>query len=679
MNFTRKRSREGPQHHPPPKRHDHKVDDKRDAPQAKASSSASAKSTTPQPTTSAPEKKPLPPAPPKTTIVEPEQPQFDVTSAELIADVPGILKLLESIRETSTSMVEKALSPEATTEEGKDVIKDAGRSGFVALARLRSLHRQLHTEVDLRRQQSSSHQDMNFLNSMQVLQSTKYELDAFKSLVESQPSIESVPGLISEEDYQTEAKGRLHGPSDSDTDHSRMLKRLKFEEDRRKSMRTKLKEIPIKQNSLKSALNVETRDLDTMKREIREIGRQVSKLQQSLKLEPITLQQSDPRSNLLPQPLYNLYVQITSWISVFGGDQIEVSVSGVADVAQNERRHKSSKSRDKSKSSSSSASDGRLSSDQCQETHHLSILLQISSSEIKGTVRKVSFIFEYLVNLNIVIVTPLNNEDPRILVNLFPNDDGETSPNPANQFQMLPGTEWLPRRARAYKWAQSLCGLHFHTEPTEVFESSAPISAESRAQLASSLTDTLEVLKRRVTNHFDFNGITSALTSGNIESDSVTRPDAPEVGIMRRWTLQSPKEAQNIMRDATDYFESNHITPTAELKYDPNNSYFLAIFGTRGHPILHVLVSLPPEYPNAHPSFIVFGHKSSQSSEIQRINQALPTLQPSPTVSGKPETLLNYTLSWLKGCINVYDEVIKRGDSSKLAKLETRYHITSWS
>lgn len=682
MNFTRKRPREGPPHHPPPKRHDHKPEEKRDAPQTKPAPSAPPKTTTPQPPTATVEKKPLPPAPPKSSSAEAEQPRFDVTSPKLVADVPTILALLESVRETSTTLLVKTLSAESTAPETKESIKDLGRTGLVALAQLRSLHRQMHTEVDLRRQQSSSYQDSDFLSTMQVLQSTKYELDAFKSLVDAQPSSDNVPGLVSEQDYKKEAKGH-NGPHASDSEHDKMLKRLKFEEERRKAMRVKLKEIPVKQNSLKMGLQVETRDLDTMKREIREIGRQVSKLQHSLKLEPITLQQTDPRANSLSQPLYNLYVQFTSWISVFGGEQVEVSVSGVAEsTAQGDRQPKLQKGRRGDKTASSTqVGDDKLSSEQCRQAHPLSIMLQITvpSSTNAATLRKASFIFEYLVNLNIVTVTPLNNEDPRILVNLFPNDNGETSPNPANVLQIAPGAEWMARRARAYKWAQTLCGLHFHSEPADVFVPAGAPATNAHLHQASSLTDTIELLKKRVRSHFDFNGVTSALNSGNIESQQVLRPNAPETGTMRRWALLSPNEARSTMRDMENYYEAHRMTPTAEIILDTNKLYFNALFGTKASQLIQVCVGMAPEYPVVPPTFLIRGtHSSVAPSEIQLINEALLSLRPTPTVPDSPETLVNYTLLWLRGCISIVDDMQKHGAESRFAKVDARYRVETW-
>lgn len=681
MNFTRKRGRDGPPHHPPAKRHDHKPEEKRDAPQTKAAPPAPPKSSTPQPPASNGERKPLPPAPPRSSTSEPEQLRFDVTSGEMVADASALFTQLDSIRTAATSMLDKAIGSETVEGETKEAIKELGRTGFVALSQLRTLHRQVHSEVDQRRQQSSSHQDADFLNVMQVLQSTKYERDAFKSLVEAQPSVEGVPGLISEEDYLREAKGLPKGPRDSDSEHDVLLKRLKFEEERRKAMRVKLKEIPAKQTSLKAGLATETRDLDTMKREIREIGRQVSKLQQSLKLEPLTLQQSDPRAAELPQPLYNMYVQVSSWVSVFGGDHVDVSVSGVVNAPpQNERsRHHNPRDKHKRDAHAASSSDGLLSKEQCQQLHPLSIILGISVPSAKNSApQKVTFAFEYLVNMNIVTVTPLNNEDPRILVNLFPHDEGEFSPNPANQLQVAPGTDWMPRRARAYKWAQSLCGLHFHAEPTDVFLSSAS-TAETRATQTSSLTDTIETLKKRVKNHFDFNGITSELNSGKIETQNVIRPNAPDVGVMRRWATKGPKDAQRVLRDMEQYYETHRMTLPDGALFDANKAYFLAVFGTNSAQILEVCVSMAPEYPEIAPNFLIRGiHASASPSEIQLINDALSALQPVATVPGRPETLVNYTLSWLKGCISIIDDMQRRANESRFTKLEKRYALSTW-
>lgn len=656
--------------------------------------------------------------------------KVDVTSPALLTDASTVHRLLDTIRDTSTAMLEKALLPDANTPETSEVIKEHGRDGFVALAQLRTLHRLLHSEVDVRRQQTSSYEGDAFLGAMQVLQSTKYERDSFKATVESQPAIDSVSGITSEEDYVAESVNHPLGPKDSDSQHERTLKRLKFEEDRRKALRSKLKEIPGKQNALKAALNLESRDMTTIKQHIRDIGRQVTNLQHTMKMQDLTLQPSDARASSLPQPLYNLYVQLISWITVFGGDQLDITISGSATAESNASKAPAKEqrgSRHKRSQTADNSSDGGLSSTECQQTHPLSViahfLVGTSSSSASSSSNsasnsssndKMSFMFEYLVNLNVVVVTPLNNEDPRVLVNLYENDDGESSPNPANRLQVSFGTEWLPKRARAYKWVQSLCGLHFLPDVTataaisSVSQSNAltssnppsvgfinqpasstiariPLTDADRAKMASSLTDTIELLKKRLKTRLDFNKNNSTLNSGQIDREKDAQPGRPEniasVATIRKWILQTPSQAQQLLKDFDEYCANSQIPALdARAEYNNNNSYFLAAFSTPGSTqTARFVVSLPPEYPEKPPKGYILGSKDLPATEVKKMMAALDGLLPAPTVPDRPETLVNYLLAWLQECLSIHHDIAKRREQSPAFSNELRYHTSTWN
>ena len=725
MNYTRKRPRDGPHDQPPPKRHDHKPQERSSTPSMKPPSTSAAKPSAPTEVLKPAAKKPIPPPPTKSTHAAEDTPKYNITDPTLKTDLPALLALLETVRNVSTEMVEKAISLGPDTAKSDESIQDLGRQGFIALAQFRTVHRHLHLEVDRRRQQLLQYGDTEFLEALQLSESSKYQLETFKMLVEAKPDLDDAVGLVSEEEWRIESVGHVQHPKEGDSEHKLTLKRIKYEEDRRRAMAVKLKEIPSQQNSLKSTLNTQTRDLDALKQKIREMASQMNLLKSSLKLEEPTLQQADSRASLLPQPLYNLYVQLISWIAVFGGEQVEVSISGSMDSAKRNAAQSSKQSRLKdsspsppnalSSSAPTSTSDTLLSSEECQKVHPLGVLLHFLVSTSALAPRKVSLMFEHLVNLNIVIVTPLNNEDPKILVNLFPGDNGLVSPNWSNRLQVMPTAQILPKRARAYKWVQALCGLHFQLGPSDASTPSSQPS--SLAPLAASLTDTMELLKRRAHMKQKLAAVWSMLVSGRIDTSlPPIRPhDLPHTTVLRKWTEHTTAQAQTILNDVQGYYKEHAIVFTTKRNFhhraasevntpvssamDVDNgadighiqwtdetvgfdakqdaTYFRATFGTSGvAQLCQVLVEVPPEYPSANPTFYITGSKELVPKEVALMTQVLRTLQPSiasdDPSSSHSETLVNYTLAWIRDCLDIHHELQKQGDSSKFNR-EDRY------
>lgn len=76
--------------------------------------------------------------------------------------------------------------------------------------------------------------------------------------------------------------------------------------------------------------------------------------------------------------------------------------------------------------------------------------------------------FSYLPALGIVVVCPQAGSPPSLLSNLFPDDTGQGTPNPANHHGRAArasalGVFEFPAdvQCRPYRWAQWLAGLHF--------------------------------------------------------------------------------------------------------------------------------------------------------------------------------------------------------------------------
>ena len=72
--------------------------------------------------------------------------------------------------------------------------------------------------------------------------------------------------------------------------------------------------------------------------------------------------------------------------------------------------------------------------------------------------------FEYLPQLNIIIVSTVNSNDKNLLVNLYPNDTGLYIPNPMSRYKHESKLFDETVTGRPYKWAQWLGGLDFIQE-----------------------------------------------------------------------------------------------------------------------------------------------------------------------------------------------------------------------
>lgn len=686
MNFSRKRPRDGRDDAPPAKRPDLKGQDKPPAAPSKLPTPAPSKTTAAPPATAkttAP--KPLPPAPPRPLPLSEEQVKLNVEDVRMEVDPVRLLDLIDEVREVATNMADRAILLGAEEAKADEQLKELMQKGFIALARLRTVHRQVHREVEQRKQQTSKHGEADLHEAIQRLQSTEHGLETFKEIVQYYPALQEAVGVISEAEFS--AILGLENPSDVQL-HQQIIARLKYEEEQRRALAAKLREIPIKQTALKSSLNTETRELDALKQKIRDFGSELKQLKSTLKIPDPTLQQTDSRACKLPQPLYNLYVQLISYISLFAGSQMDVTISGSEAMAA---RLSSKKHTDGDKASSGIATSQygsykpktKLSAEEAQQTHPFSILLNIAvfSSVSSSSPGKIGFLFEYLLNLNIVTVTPTSNEDPRILAGLYPGDFGETSPNWATELIVAPGTQILPKRARAYKWLQALCGLHFQPGPqvTNPNKPAEPSFIPDTAPFAASLTDTIELIKQRTSMRHTVAHMNASLTTGRIEMECARALVVSAVAL-RKWAELTTVQASAALSDAQTLSKERHLTfstpiPTAS----PYSFYYLATFGSSGSPsTAQLLVELPPQYPQTPAScWITNIIKDASDSDVTLLTESLQQLKHEESDLPVQAPLLS-TLAWFRECLNIILDTIKSGANSKYSNHPKRFDRTAW-
>lgn len=592
----------------------------------------------------------------------------------LEADPKRLLELIEEVREAATNITDRAILVGPGGVKTDTLLQEMMHKGYIALTRLRGIHRQVHHEVEQRKQQTSKFSESEQTETMQRLKSTEYGLNSFREIVQHYPTLSDAIGLISEADF-----AKIYQPTrpEDSQEHKLTLTRLKHEEEQRRNLAGKLREIPLKQGALKSSLTSETRELDAMKQKIRDFGAEIKQFKNTMKVPDPTLQQCDSRASLLPQPLYNLFVQLTSYTSVFGGQDMEVLISGSAGSVKN---LSSSKQKSEGESSSSQTPFGTykprsmLTAGQAQQTHPLSIKVDLAATPA-GLAHKTGFLFEYFVNLNIVAVTP-SDDDPRILAALVDGDFGETSPNWATELITAPGTQILPKRARAYKWLQALCGLHFPPAPQRTNPNEPTAATPDLAPFAASLTDTIELLKKRIHTRYVLTQIHAILALARIEVEMV-RPPVPATAVLRKWAEQSAAQAATALNEASTLYKKHRLSTSHLVAAPSPHSFFhLATFGAPGHAnTAQLLVELPPQYPAIPATFYIIGINDIAGSDLALLTQ---TLQSHKQDISSDQAFL-YILAWFRDCLNVHLDICNLGSNSRFFENPKRFDTNSWA
>ena len=235
--------------------------------------------------------------------------------------------------------------------------------------------------------------------------------------------------------------------------------------------------------TLKDGIKSRRKFLDGLGAQLKGLTRASLPLQTHLEL-PIALAERRSRAaRTLPPPLYVLYTQLAAAKEAFAED-IEVSIEGsIADAEAFARREAAAaggggggeaegvsasgvsnkledgddedgerKRSKRARTSTGAGEDG----DDLYATHPLSVALVVGS----GTA---TFTFRHHVALRVVSCETHASLDADLLVNLFPDDDGEETPNAANALRSR-GFRWDAdgrRRERPFRWCQHLAGVDF--------------------------------------------------------------------------------------------------------------------------------------------------------------------------------------------------------------------------
>lgn len=130
--------------------------------------------------------------------------------------------------------------------------------------------------------------------------------------------------------------------------------------------------------------------------------------------------------------------------------------------------------------------------------------------------------FSYLPALGIVAVCPQPGAPPGILANLFPNDTGKNTPNPANHHSKAARASPLgifeypaDVPCRPYRWAQWLAGLHFPPPAAAAHAVGAGADrAAAMIPIEPSMRSAVAALRSRARTRVALDGQLKALAAG---------------------------------------------------------------------------------------------------------------------------------------------------------------------
>uniref|UniRef100_A0A0L8HE59 THO complex subunit 5 homolog n=1 Tax=Octopus bimaculoides TaxID=37653 RepID=A0A0L8HE59_OCTBM len=419
-----------------------------------------------------------------------------------------ILKLIQVIKELKTSK-----SKEAAAE-----IEEYKSNAVLQFVLLKKLNRLAH--IRCKKVRESTNEDKLRIDRYHLqLQNLLYEaLHLQKEItkcLEFKSKDEEVE-LVPIEEFYENAPEEISKPKITHNDsHQQTLARLDWELEQRKELSGELKKSQEKREKLLKEITESKDYLDSMQPKLNSILQATKPVQEYLNMPFDEIRQKHRAARHLPQPLYVLFMQASSYQEAY--PDLVVSLEGDHEAARsldmetvleefdsdsdNDDQDKHS-SKHRRKTTESRKSDRKL---QVLRKHPLSVILVIGCSDSSS----VHLTFNYLLMLNIITVNVMVQPGPqapttsicggdllspdKFLAYLYPEDHGCDTPNPANQyvlkrFGLGDFSSHISITGRPYLWAQWIAGLQFLSN-----------DVKSGSSLSSShMQNTIELLRRRI-------------------------------------------------------------------------------------------------------------------------------------------------------------------------------------
>ncbi|XP_069986129.1 THO complex subunit 5 homolog [Penaeus vannamei] len=459
--------------------------------------------------------------------------------------------------------------------------------------------------------------------------------------------------LVPVEQFYIEAPESISRPTETvDKPHEQRLARLQWELEQRRGQTQLFDKLTQEKESVADMISEQERKLASLAPRINSILEATRPLQEALDL-PLDAKREQQRIvQLLPSPLYTLWVQASAYGEAFDPN-IKVEVNGDVEAAkklitkeedartenfsdsendqdqQEENLSRKKRTRKSQKMDTDDVDDGVK---QILALHPLSVKICVNTKDGNSVV----ITFYHMQVLRIVTVkcsVHLQEKNKSVLSDvisgdtllncLFPNDDGEESPNPANFFQLvrlqIQLKDHLASTGRPYKWAQNLSGLSFSTSEQTTSDDGQDKAGGSAVTTippvenevvvwqdsAEHMQNTIQAIRRRLQARL---ALHAQLV--NLETANSTSSIAVPAELLRQHFPGKVCTEFKSWRSVT--WSEYKAAPTTQLLRESGvvtqqHLLFIAVF-ERKHVRLEALVAIFPDHPNTVPVFSLSVH-----------------------------------------------------------------------
>nr|XP_019548244.2 LOW QUALITY PROTEIN: THO complex subunit 5 homolog [Aedes albopictus] len=562
------------------------------------------------------------------------------------------------------------------SEEAKAAIAEKRIEGSLAFVALKKLNRL--DKVRIRDGREALHKEKLRVDSNRLqLQNLLYEADHLKKEVQrcylfksQDEEIELVPV----DEFYEKAPETISRPEKTKEDeHARRLARLEWELQQRKELDAHCKELQASKAKIAEEIVSKTERLDSLAPRLKDLLAATRPLQEALDMPIEKGWEIQKTVRLLVQPLYMLYANVTAYgeacdplltTSVQGDEEEarQIEITGNLDCesdddADNERETRGSYNRRKSSKQQDPMRQKRKA---LVKPHPLSVTITIRSKEGKESL---ALTFQYVPNTGFVTVKcslvdfevsgvaagdVMSQEN--ILNELFPDDNGEGSPNPKTKFQIQEVGIGMDKfismmkeknLGKPYKWAQELCGIEF-VDSGEKF-----LSDSDKWQ--KSIPTIIKAIRTRWEARLRLYQQVHELETGNVDTTMNLEHNNPIriSSTLVQWTALS--YAEYVASNVTGKFV-DHINSAG------NDLYFRAII-TRGSAKLECYICIPCDFPESTPLWSLSlnwngKHSAGDCAAVRDMEFWTNSLQ----APKHPKSILSLQLKRAMSCLDIYLE-----------------------
>uniref|UniRef100_A0A3Q3SA22 THO complex 5 n=1 Tax=Mastacembelus armatus TaxID=205130 RepID=A0A3Q3SA22_9TELE len=597
------------------------------------------------------------------------------------------LQYKESCETLATLMSEIQELKANGAKEGCAEVEQKRMQSCIHFMNLKKLNRLAHMRLKKGRDQTHEAKqrvDVLHLQLQNLLYEVMHLQKEISKCLEFKSKHEEID-LVSVEEFYQEAPQEICRPQLTKNDpHQLTLARLDWELEQRKRLAEKYKESQATKEKIQKSIEVKKEHLRSLQPGLNSIMQASLPVQECLSMPFEEIQKQTEIARHLPPPLYVLFVQANAYGQACDKN-LCVSISGDVDEAKALSKPPEDSQDDESDSDAEEeqektmrrrATTGGQLDDKRREMlkrHPLSLCLDL---KCKGKTFYGSILhlyFYYLMNLNIMTVktkvstsTDLNTaisagdllKSDTLLSCLYTNDQGRETPNPANRYQfdkvsIVAFADYVEELGHPYMWVQSLGGLHFPNDASEVCVDVDSLSA-------SHMESTMKLLRGRVQSRLALHKQFASLEHSIIPVSSECQNLFPAkiISCLARWTTIT-------YQDYLDLPYTRHVSGAGLAK--ETDLYFMGVV-ERGTARLQAAVVLSPRYPEISPLFSLSlswkGERSGRSDDNLRAMESEVNVFKNELQGPRPGyQLLTNQIARLCVCLDVYLETEGQDDS----------------